>query len=76
VGLGHRPALVGRVLPTLGPCPRRLARFRPDRTTPIYGTGATTGTVDGARYRVRPWRLLLIGTIVVALVLLVVVSVV
>jgi hypothetical protein len=32
--------------------------------------------VDGARYRVRPWRLLLIGTIVVALVLLVVVSVV
>jgi hypothetical protein len=34
------------------------------------------GGGDGARYRVRPWRLLLIGTIVVALVLLVVVSVV
>jgi hypothetical protein len=30
---------------------------------------------DDARYRLRPWRLFLVGTIVVALVLLVVVSV-
>ncbi len=37
--------------------------------------GDEDGEGDDVRYRLRPWRLLLVGTIVVALVLLVVVSV-